>query len=281
LIRVDNCDYWYGHGHGPALFSKFSLELEGGGVCGLLGRNGAGKSTLLRLLAGLAFPRSGGIEVLGYEPRRRRIDMLARMFFLPEDFHLPDMDGYEYHRLHAPFWPRFDEERFEACLDEFELTRAVRLGASSLGERKKFLLAFGLATGAELLLLDEPTNGLDIPAKAAFRNIIDQGSDEGRLYLVSTHQARDLRDVIDRVVIIDHGMLLFNRTLAETGRAIRFDVRRDRPAESLHAWRTAAGWVYATPGVTTGPVDIEALFEAVTNNPVGVEQAMNAGREGS
>ena len=74
--------------------------------------------------------------------------------------------------LNAPLYPRFDHEDFRTFLGEFELTTEKKLSELSYGQKKKFLIAFGLASRCRLLLMDEPTNGLDIPSKSQFRRLL-------------------------------------------------------------------------------------------------------------
>ena len=148
-------------------------------------------------MTGLLFPRSGRIRVLGSEPARRRPRWLSRLFVLPETINIPTLTDREFVAVRAPFYPGFDHERMARYVDELEIPGGRKLPHLSHGQQKKFLLAFGLASGASFLVLDEPTNGLDIPAKGLFRR------------LVATHQVRDVESLIDRLVILHEGKVLF------------------------------------------------------------------------
>ena len=199
MISIDGLDFGYGE---KALFRQLQMSLVPGNIYGLLGLNGAGKSTLLKLMTGLLFPDAGTLSVLGRKPADREPAFLAQVFMLPEELNLPGITGEEYVSGLAPFYPRFDQERFERYSNEFELPRNTKLTAHSYGQKKKFLLAFGLASGTSLLVLDEPTNGLDIPSKGLFRRLVAEALTDDRVFVISTHQVKDVESLIDPIVIL-------------------------------------------------------------------------------
>ena len=112
---------------------------------------------------------------------------------------------------------------------EFELPTSGNLAALSHGQQKKFLLAFGLATQAKLVLLDEPTNGLDIPSKSLLRRVVAEALTDDRLFVISTHQVRDLGTLMDPIVILHQGRVLLNRTLAEIGARLHMTQQTSPP----------------------------------------------------
>ncbi len=87
------------------------------------------------------------------------------------------------------------------------------LNGLSHGQRKKFLIAFALSTNCSLLILDEPTNGLDIPSKSLFRKILVSSVAEEQLVLISTHQVKDIETIIDTIVVLDEGKIMYNETV--------------------------------------------------------------------
>ncbi len=93
-----------------------------------------------------------------------------------------------------------------------------------LARKKKFLLAFGLSTSARLLLMDEPTNGLDIPSKSQFRRVIAASLTEDQSVIISTHQVRDLESLIDPIIIIDEGRIIFQQDVAGITASLSFEV---------------------------------------------------------
>ena len=125
------------------IFSDFSMQLGGGIVCGLLGRNGTGKSTLLNLIAGLLTPSVGCVEFGGVNTRLRRCDVLSDMFFVSEEFSLPEVRLSAFVDCNAPFYPKFSRDDMKSYLDAFELDGNVSLAGLSKTWRKAPPLSFG------------------------------------------------------------------------------------------------------------------------------------------
>ena len=264
------------------LFDELSLDMHKGNIYGLLGLNGAGKTTLMKLLSGLLFPKSGDVTVLGEIPSRRYPDFLSRIFFLSEEIYTPAMSEQEFVVSHSAFYPRFDNERFERYLQEFDLPRGKKLHKLSYGQKKKFLLSFGMACGCELLILDEPTNGLDIPSKGLFRRLVAEAIDDERLFIISTHQVRDVDSLIDPVTILHEGKVIFNHGLSEVFDSIHMTRTSSPPksdAEGLLYTEAAVGgyWsVWKGPDKNGGPIDLEILFNTVISRPEVYESVFSA-----
>ncbi len=267
MIDIRNLAFSY---RSEALFSDLGLSLQAGGICGLLGKNGAGKTTLLKLLAGLLFARQGEMRVLGQRPAKRSPGFLQQLLLIPEEFRLPPITPLQYQRLFAPFYPRFDPERFVGYLEEFELNARENLSRCSFGQRKKCLLAFGLAANCRLTLLDEPTNGLDIPSKRQFRRTLAGVLTEDRLFIIATHQVRDLEGLIDPVVILDQGRVIFNRSLEEISRSLRVSVLPEAPGAdlALYSEKTVEGYLAVLENATDEEthMDLELLFNSVIHS---------------
>jgi len=256
------------------LFRGLALTLAPGNIYGVLGINGAGKSTLLRLLAGLLFADDGSVRVLGRDPARREPGYLAEVFVLPEELNVPSVSEQEYVRSRAPFYPRFDYDRYSRYLSELDIPRGRKLNALSHGQQKKLMLAFGLASNCSLLLLDEPTNGLDIPSKSQFRRLVAEALTPDRLFVISTHQVRDVGALIDPVVVLHRGTVLLNRGVEELGAQLHMS--RSASPPDPHA----PGLIHSEPGiggfwgVWTGAavrdeadIDLEVLFNALIAHP--------------
>jgi ABC-2 type transport system ATP-binding protein len=270
VIEIENLSFSYRR---ELLFRALRLRLDAGNVYGLLGVNGAGKSTLLKLITGLLFGDSGSIRSLGRNPADREPGFLAEVFLLPEELAVPTVTDREYLASRAPFYPRFDHERFARYVREFELPVERKLTALSLGQQKKFLLSFGLACGSSLVLLDEPTNGLDIPSKAQFRRVIAEAVTPERVFVISTHQVRDVGALIDPIVVLHRGRVLLNGSLSGIGSAIRMQRSASPPPAN------AAGLIYSESGVggfwsvwegagsDDESLDLEVLFNALIAQP--------------
>ena len=180
-----------------------SLSFDEGKIYGLLGKNGAGKTTLLHLLSGLLHPKGGTIAINGHEPRHREPALLENLFFMPDEFELPNKTLRRFVQFYAPFYPRFSQEVLDGCLADFEMDMDTRLTGLSLGQKKRIFVSFALATQCRVLLMDEPTNGLDIPAKSLFRKMLARYVQPDQTVIVSTHQVHDVDSLLDHVVILD------------------------------------------------------------------------------
>jgi ABC-2 type transport system ATP-binding protein len=276
-IRIEELSFGYTR---ERLFDDLALSLTPGNIYGLLGKNGAGKTTLLKLICGLRLPERGECDVLGFEPRKRQAELLEDVFFVPEEFHVPALNVEQYLAVYSPFYPRFSAEAFEEYRREFGFGRDKRLTALSYGQKKKFLLAFGLASGCRLLLLDEPTNGLDIPSKSQFRRLLAGAGDTERIILISTHQVRDMENLIDPIIILDQGRIIFNQPMHEVSRRLQMQIESQEPAagDALYSDKTLGGYVVVRENVDgeDGRIDLETLFNAVTTNPERVSSLFAA-----
>lgn len=213
MIKIEELSFSYSKK--KKLFDKFNLELKPGNIYGLLGKNGAGKTTLLKLISGLLFPKKGKINLSGINPSSRIPKALNELFFLSEELYSPHLTIKQYEKVYSRFYPKFAHEAFWNYAKEFELLPGDTISQMSYGQKKKLYIAFGLAANTSIVLFDEPTNGLDIPSKSIFRKIISEAALDNRLIIISTHQIRDVDNLIDPLIIIDEGsQLLFEDTFS-------------------------------------------------------------------
>lgn len=280
MISINNISFAYNR---TDVFDDLSMNMKGGNIYGLLGLNGAGKTTLLKLLAGLLFPKTGTIQVMEEEPLRRFPQWLSRIFMVPEEFYFPSISEEEYILSYASFYPNFDRKQFEQYRNTLEIPRGKRLHALSYGQKKKFLLSFGLASGCELLILDEPSNGLDIPSKTQLRRLVAESLNDEKIVIISTHQVRDVDTLIDPITILHQGRIVFSQSVAEISEQIHMRQTPTAPAGD------AEGLLYTEPVVGShwsvwkgadkqgGAIDLEILFNAIIANP----KALVWNKEGS
>lgn len=270
MVEVDNVSFGYS---GKSLFSDLSVSMGRGDIYGLLGLNGAGKTTLLKLISGLLFPGDGRISVMGEEPGQRRPAFLSNIFVLLEEYNVPAISQQGYVVSRKPFYPNFDDGQFSRFLKEFDIPGNQKISKLSYGQKKKFFIAFGLASGCELLIMDEPVNGLDIPSKTIFRSLVAEALTEERSFIVSTHQVRDVDSLIDPITILHNGRILFSHSIAELQARIHMTRTTTPPAVD------AQGLIFSQPvvggywsiwlggDVDNSPVDLEVLFNAVISDP--------------
>lgn len=261
------------------LLRDISLEPLPGQVVGLLGKNGTGKSSLLRLMAGLLKPTTGTLQFSGEEVFNRNPDVLAALFFLPEEFDFPaGMKVKEYFHALAQFYPSFDWNAFEQYTNEFEVEIHRRFGSLSFGQRKKSLIAFALASNCQVILMDEPTNGLDIPAKATFRKLVAGALSEDQVMVISTHQVRDLEKLIDHVWIIDQGTMRLNASVEELEEQFEFGFAATLPANTFYHEAQLGTNFYISPkqtGKMPTSVNLELLFNASISGKLTVSSTSN------
>jgi ABC-2 type transport system ATP-binding protein len=269
MIEARNLSF--GYKRARPLYKDLNLTLPQGSIYGLLGKNGAGKSTLLRNFIGLLFPTTGRLEVNGLAPHKRLPSFLQTIYFIPEEVDVPATTIAGYEKLFAPFYPLFDAKEFHSHLEFLEVSGTEKLNTFSFGQQKKFILAFALACNTKILLLDEPTNGLDIPSKIKFRKLISSVLSEDKTIFISTHQVRDLDNLIDHVIIVDNGELLLQASLVEIARKLSFKVVDELTDESeiLYSENSLKGYSVVVPNKTNdeSKVNLEYLFNAVTGNP--------------
>ncbi|HMI62551.1 MAG TPA: ABC transporter ATP-binding protein [Puia sp.] len=270
MIDIRNLSF--GYKKGRLLYENLSLSLESGSIYGLLGKNGAGKSTFLKALIGLLFPKGGKISINGFEPRKRTPSFLETIYFIPEEVNVPSLTIKRYLDLFSPFYPLFDENFFYKCLQVLEVKTQDKLSTLSFGQQKKFVIAFGLACNTKVLLLDEPTNGMDIPSKTQFRKLISSVFTKDRMLLISTHQIRDLDNLIDKIIIVDNGQVLLNTSITEVTDRLCFKTFHDLPAdpsEILYSEESLEGIsvVMRNMDQEDSKVNLEHLFNAVTERP--------------
>ena len=271
MIEMRSVTFAYGRKH--PLFEQLDARLEPGTIYGLLGRNGAGKTTMLKLLCGILFPQGGEVEVLGWDPSERVPALQEEILFIPEEFPTPPLKVHAYRSLYAPLYPRFSGEDFARYLAEFEIDAEAKMDEMSFGQKKKVLLAFGLAAHTRLLVLDEPTNALDIPSKGQLRRLLAGAADDERTIVVSTHQVRDLENLIDPITILENGTIIFQHSLEEITARIRMTHAAEAPQDALYAEPAMGGVAAVVPNADgrESRIDLEMLFNAVTSNPDAIE----------
>jgi ABC-2 type transport system ATP-binding protein len=198
---------------------------------------------------------------------KREVDFLQNLFLVSEEFDLPDVSPKTYAALYSSFYPHFDKEQYAYYLQEFEIDAGRAMNKMSMGQRKKAYIAFALACNTRLLLMDEPTNGMDIPSKAQFRKLIASMATENRCIVISTHQVRDLENLIDTIVILENHRIVFNQSVDEKNEKLSF--------VSYHHTDAAGQFLYEEAGALGGKgiasnrsgspsrVDIELLFNGI------------------
>lgn len=265
MITIKNLSFSYG---ANAVLKNISMELRPGNIYGLLGENGVGKTTLLTLLCGLKKPQAGTIDIDGYRPYDRKPGLLTQVYYLSDEVAENAMKPMEFALNCGKFWEGFSIEAFSELTALFEVPIENRMDRMSAGQLKKTHISFALASGSRYILMDEPTNGLDIPSKAQFRKALMQYTSEDATVVISTHQVKDLENVIDPVIILDSQDVLLNAGISEISGKLFFDYGTEINPDALYSEFIPGGCIQVIPNPDgrESKVNIEALFNAVHKN---------------
>lgn len=273
MITIQNLSFKYGK---KEVLSDISMTLETGKIYGLLGENGVGKTTLLKIICGLQKPFGGHCTVHGENPFNRTPSFLNRIYYLPEEteYIQNDYSINYFAKMNAPFYLKFDHTKFETILKEFDMDVDKKLNKLSYGQTKKAAIAFAIATNVDLLLLDEPSNGLDIPSKSMFRRIMAEYCLDTTCTIISTHQVRDLENLIDPIIILDNRAVLLNETLERISEKLYFSLQPSVPANTLYAEPTLGGYlcVSENDGQNESRVNLEALFNTTMQHKTRINE---------
>lgn len=200
-----------------------SFSIQPGELVAFLGPNGAGKTTTLKMLSGLLYPTSGSIQVLGGVPFDKKPEFLHRFSFVMGQRHqlwweLPALDTF---RLNAAVF-ELSDQKFKSRLKELDELLGLDplwntpVKKLSLGQRMKMELACSLIHEPELLLLDEPTIGLDVVMQKTLRDFVERINREKKTtVLLTSHNMEDIETLCRRVIVIHHGILLFDGELTD------------------------------------------------------------------
>ncbi len=198
-----------------------SFDIEQAEIVGFLGPNGAGKTTTLKCLSGLLYPTAGNVTVSGFTPHKREKNYLKQFTLVMGQRNqlLWDLPAMETFLVNQAIYGVPDRQ-FHETLDELValldleplLTKQVR--KLSLGERMKCELAASLLHRPQVLFLDEPTIGLDVTAQAAIRDfILAYNQHYKATVLLTSHYMADVTALADRILVIDHGKLIYDGNL--------------------------------------------------------------------
>ncbi len=250
------------------VLKNINMTLEEGRIYGLLGENGVGKTTLLTLLCGLKKPQTGSIDIDGHNPYDREPSFLTDQYYLSDEVAPMNMKAIDYARNYGKFWEGFSLDKFIEIMKELETDPEQKMTRMSFGQLKKTYISFALACNTKYLFMDEPTNGLDIPSKAQFRKAVTKHTREDSVIVISTHQVRDLENIIDPIIILDRQDVLLNATMEEISEKLYFDYTNEKTADALYSEMIPGGNIQVRLNQTgeDSKVNMEALFNTVHQN---------------
>ncbi len=196
---------------------SLSFEMDSGELLGFIGPNGAGKSTTIKILTGILFPSGGEAKVLGYVPWKQRQKLayhIGTVFGQRPQlwYHLPAIDTLTLFGKIYEMEDRETKRRIAELAEAFEITDLLETPVRklSLGQRMRFEVAVSLLHKPKLLLLDEPSIGLDVVAKQHIRDALrEMAKQENVGVLLTSHDAGDLEALCKRVIILNHGQIVY------------------------------------------------------------------------
>lgn len=194
-----------------------SFAMESGELLGFIGPNGAGKSTTIKILTGILHPTSGQVSVLGFEPWRQRralAHQIGSVFGQRPQlwYHLPAVDTFY---LFGKIYELDDQtvrRRIGFLAEAFEIEHLLETPVRklSLGQRMRCEVAASLLHSPRLILLDEPSIGLDVVAKQRIRDTIKRMNELEHVgVLLTSHDAGDIEALCKRVIIVNHGRIIY------------------------------------------------------------------------
>ncbi|CAN7236998.1 ABC transporter ATP-binding protein [Pseudoxanthomonas sp. LjRoot168] len=235
LARLRGVRHHYGR---TLALDGLDLALPAGQVLALLGPNGAGKSTAISLLLGLQRPDAGTADLFGLPPQdlaaRRRTGVMLQAAAVPDTLKVRELLD-----LTRAYYPQPRSVADLVALAGLDGLMARRYGQLSGGQQRRVQFALAVCGRPALLFLDEPTTGLDIDARQTLWKAIRELRSQGCAVLLTTHYLEEAEALADRVVVVNHGRIVAEGTVAQ----VRAHVSQRRirctsalPAERVQAW---------------------------------------------
>ena len=231
MIEVKNVSKEY---KGKVALSNCNIQIPKGQIIGLFGANGAGKTTLMKCIMGfLTF--EGEITLDG-----KKIDgsNIFRLSFATGDHSFfPSVTADDHKWFYKMQFPKFNEKRYDALMEFFELPTKKKISAFSLGQQNQFEVVLAISQGAEYIFMDEPFAGNDVFNREDFYEVLISVLDEDETVIISTHLIEEIADYIDRAILIRKSEIIDDlsvKDIEESGRTLieivkeKYDYRADR-----------------------------------------------------
>ncbi len=198
-----------------------NIHIKKGAIYGLVGTNGSGKTTLLKHVTGILRQDSGEITVDG-EPVYENIPFKEKLGFISDELYffgnytLTDMA-----KLYRGLYPVWDQERFDAIVDSFELDRGIKISRFSKGMQKQAAFALVMSVRPDYLVLDEPVDGLDpLARRTVWDLIVNDVAARQMTVLISSHNLKEIEGICDTVGILSAGRVVLERELDDLKSAV-------------------------------------------------------------
>lgn len=263
MIKLENLSYRYGRS--VLALDNVTAQIPAG-LHLLLGENGSGKTTMLHVIAGLR--RAQPVEsctIDGVPTAERTLPLSSQVFVFTDSMTFPYNTIADMVRFHAPFYPSFCHEQLQRNLEAFGMDGNEPIDRFSLGNRKKAQLAYILALRPKVLLLDEPANGLDISARDRLVHMLAENMTDEQTVIVSTHVVFDFKNIVDGVIVLNHGKVLLSMPVWEISERVNFVSTPLPPANALYMQQSIGRFDAIVPndGEASTDIDFVVFYNAL------------------
>ncbi len=265
ILQVDGLNKYFGRKH---VLKDVSFTVKPGRIVGLVGPNGAGKSTIMKAILGLFNYNSGKISIDGSPVSPTSHKVLKKVGALIEYPGIyPFLTGVQHLRLFSS--DEITMEQINELVAKLKMDKYIDRKAKSysLGMKQKLGIALALVNHPEFVILDEPMNGLDPQANMDLRNIISDLAAQGTTFLISSHILSELEKLVDDLVVIDQGEIVYTESMAalESGgeQIIRISTSDNQKAKQVFG---AAGYVLSESPADDQTIGVIETEDASLNN---------------
>lgn len=202
---------------------NISFEINEGEFVGFIGPNGAGKTTTLKCLSGLLYPSLGKVDVLGFKPFDRKKEFLKKISLVMGQknqlwWDLPAMESFLLNKEIYEIEEKHFKKTIDTLVELLQVQEVLQIPVRnlSLGQRMKCELIAALLHTPKIIFLDEPTIGLDVVMQQNLRSFIKEYNHKYNATIILTsHYMEDVKELCERVLIIDHGKLMYDGKLQD------------------------------------------------------------------
>lgn len=247
------------------VLENLELTLESGKIYGLIGRNGAGKTTMLSIMSNQNPASEGKVTLDGENiwENRKALDRIcfSRELNITRESGLSAYSIKKYLNAAACYFTHWDKEMADRLMKEFGLKPKAKLGKISKGMLSMVTIIVAMASKAEFTFLDEPVAGLDVVAREQFyKLLLEEYTETGRTFVISTHIIEEATDVMEEVIIIDKGRI----------------IRKENTQELISHARYVTGLAEQVDGATAG---LPCHHAESMGRSKGVTVLLNEGQE--
>ncbi|MEI5992853.1 ATP-binding cassette domain-containing protein [Candidatus Enterococcus mansonii] len=208
LVKIEQLSYRKGK---KQIFTELNMSASLGKIIALIGENGSGKTTIMRLLSGLALNWKGQIMIDDCVVGTKTKSFVA---YLEDQNSFPaNQQLEEIISFYDRFYTDFDKRRAYELLRFMNLNESEKIGNLSKGNAEKFALSMTLARKAKLYLLDEPLSGVDLLSREKIIQSLLQWFDEESTIIITTHQLKEIENIIDEVMFLRDGQIILHESL--------------------------------------------------------------------